>query len=113
MLSHCRCFEYVEEMIFKQEPLLNVLRFLILFSVTNSGLPKKHFDYLRQVDFTELSFCFELVLLSKTNFWLRRELLQSYGFEHIATLDNLEKAGLFRKQVKLDFSFFPCAYHLV
>ncbi|GER51258.1 vacuolar protein sorting [Striga asiatica] len=27
-----------------------------------------------------------------------RELLHSYGFEHIATLDNLEKAGLFRKQ---------------
>ncbi|KAH6801043.1 Sec1/munc18-like proteins superfamily, partial [Perilla frutescens var. hirtella] len=72
--SYDICFEYIEEMIFKQESLLNVLRFLILFSVTNSGLPKKHFDYLR------------------------RELLQSYGFEHIATLDNLEKAGLFRKQ---------------
>ncbi|KAL0322038.1 UNVERIFIED_CONTAM: Vacuolar protein-sorting-associated protein 33 [Sesamum calycinum] len=27
-----------------------------------------------------------------------RELLHSYGFEHIATLNNLEKAGLFRKQ---------------
>ncbi|GFP96998.1 vacuolar protein-sorting-associated protein 33 homolog [Phtheirospermum japonicum] len=27
-----------------------------------------------------------------------RELLHSYGFEHIATLINLEKAGLFRKQ---------------
>ncbi|KAH6834410.1 Sec1/munc18-like proteins superfamily [Perilla frutescens var. hirtella] len=72
--SYDICFEYIEEMIFKQESLLNVLRFLILFSVTNSGLPKKHFDYLR------------------------RELLQSYGFEHMATLDNLEKAGLFRKQ---------------
>ncbi|PNX96771.1 vacuolar sorting-associated protein 33, partial [Trifolium pratense] len=27
-----------------------------------------------------------------------RELLHSYGFEHIATLNNLEKAGLFKKQ---------------
>ncbi|CAL0321291.1 unnamed protein product [Lupinus luteus] len=72
--SYDICFEYIEEMIQKQEPLIAVLRLLILFSVTNSGLPKKHFDYLR------------------------RELLHSYGFEHIATLNNLEKAGLFKKQ---------------
>ncbi|GLT93244.1 hypothetical protein SLE2022_110450 [Rubroshorea leprosula] len=72
--SYDICFEYIEEMIHKQEPLVNVLRLLILFSVTNSGLPKKHFDYLR------------------------RELLHSYGFEHMATLNNLEKAGLFKKQ---------------
>lgn len=72
--SYDICFDYIEEMIHKQEPLEQVLRFLVLFSVTNSGLPKKNFDYLR------------------------RELLHSYGFEHIATLNNLEKAGLFRKQ---------------
>lgn len=68
------CFDYIEEMIHKQEPLINVLRLLILLSITNSGLPKKNFDYLR------------------------REFLHSYGFEHIATLNNLEKAGLFKKQ---------------
>ncbi|GMH10556.1 hypothetical protein Nepgr_012397 [Nepenthes gracilis] len=68
------CFEYIEEMIHKQEPLVGVLRLLILFSLTNLGLPKKHFDYLR------------------------RELLHSYGFEHMSTLNNLEKAGLFKKQ---------------
>ncbi|RAL50278.1 hypothetical protein DM860_007952 [Cuscuta australis] len=72
--SYDICFEYIEEMIHKQEPLVNVLRILILFSITNSGLPKMNYDYLR------------------------RELLHSYGFEHIATLNNLEKAGLFRKQ---------------
>ncbi|KAF5947917.1 hypothetical protein HYC85_013874 [Camellia sinensis] len=55
--SYDICFEYIEEMIHKQEPLVNVLRLLIL-----------------------------------------RELLHSYGFEHMATLNNLEKAGLFRKQ---------------
>uniref|UniRef100_M1C5Q5 ATVPS33 (Arabidopsis thaliana vacuolar protein sorting 33); protein transporter n=1 Tax=Solanum tuberosum TaxID=4113 RepID=M1C5Q5_SOLTU len=47
--SYDICFEYIEEMIHKQEPLINVLRLLILFSITNSGLPKKNFDYLRQV----------------------------------------------------------------
>ncbi|KAL6586427.1 Vacuolar protein-sorting-associated protein 33 [Orobanche minor] len=72
--SYDICLDYIEEMIHKQEPLVNVLRVLILFSITNSGLPKKTFDYLR------------------------RELLHSYGFEHIATLNNLEKVGLFRKQ---------------
>ncbi|KAJ8540282.1 hypothetical protein K7X08_030201 [Anisodus acutangulus] len=72
--SYDICFEYIEEMIHKQEPLINVLRLLILFSITNSGLPKKNFDYLR------------------------RELLHSYGFEHIATLNNLEKTGLLKKQ---------------
>ncbi|KAL8515704.1 hypothetical protein ACS0TY_014400 [Phlomoides rotata] len=72
--SYDICFDYIEEMIHKQESLENVLRFLVLFSITNAGLPKKNFDYLR------------------------RELLHSYGFEHIATLNNLEKAGLFKKQ---------------
>ncbi|KAL5069479.1 hypothetical protein RYX36_020366 [Vicia faba] len=72
--SYDICFEYIEELIHKQEPLITVLRLLILFSITNAGLPKKHFDYFR------------------------RELLHSYGFEHIATLNNLEKAGLFKKQ---------------
>ncbi|KAG7634450.1 Sec1-like protein [Arabidopsis suecica] len=68
------CYEYIEEMIHKQEPLTNVLRLLVLFSVTNSGLPKKQFDYIRM------------------------ELLHSYGFEHVVTLNNLEKAGLLKKQ---------------
>ncbi|XP_048421780.1 vacuolar protein-sorting-associated protein 33 homolog isoform X2 [Pyrus x bretschneideri] len=72
--SYDICFEHIEEMIHKQEPHVNVLRVLILFSITNSGLPKKHFDYLR------------------------RELLHSYGFEHMVTLNNLEKAGLLKKQ---------------
>nr|XP_043614949.1 vacuolar protein-sorting-associated protein 33 homolog isoform X2 [Erigeron canadensis] len=72
--SYDICFEYIEEMIHKQEPLVGVLRLLISLSVTNAGLPKRNFDYLR------------------------REILHSYGFEHIATLNNLEKAGLVRKQ---------------
>ncbi|KAG0484393.1 hypothetical protein HPP92_008472 [Vanilla planifolia] len=68
------CFEYIEEMIHKQEPIINVFRLLVLLSVTNSGLPKKTFDYLR------------------------REILHGYGFEHMPTLYILEKAGLFKRQ---------------
>ncbi|KAJ4812299.1 Vacuolar protein-sorting-associated protein [Rhynchospora pubera] len=68
------CFEYIEEMIHKQESIVSVLRLLVLFSLTNAGLPKKHFDYLR------------------------REILHSYGFEHMQLLYNLEKASLFKRQ---------------
>lgn len=49
-----RCFEYIEEMIHKQESIVSVLRLLVLFSLTNAGLPKKHFDYLRYII---LHFC--------------------------------------------------------
>ncbi|MFS8033233.1 putative sec1-like protein [Helianthus anomalus] len=81
--SYDICFEHIEEMIHKQEPLVTVLRLLTLLSVTNAGLPKRHFDYLR------------------------REILHSYGFEHMSTLNNLEKAGLVKKQVLLFFSLLP------
>jgi hypothetical protein len=136
LIHICRCFGYIEELIHKQEPLITVLRLLVLFSITNAGLPKKHFDYFRQVcmlcwsfilflfHFVTLlgpsndqlmmvfSFCLLYNILSDftfnyylvlplyiCNFQFRRELLHSYGFEHIATLNNLEKAGLFKKQV--------------
>ncbi|KAM3244551.1 hypothetical protein ACQJBY_056087 [Aegilops geniculata] len=69
-----RCYEYIEEIIQKQEPIETVLRLLVLFSLTNAGLPKKNFDYLR------------------------REILHSYGFEHMPLLYNLEKAGLVKRQ---------------
>ncbi|XP_030547030.1 vacuolar protein-sorting-associated protein 33 homolog [Rhodamnia argentea] len=88
--SYDICFEYIEEMIHKQEPLIDILRMLILLSITNGGLPKKHFDYLR------------------------RELLHSYGFEHMATLNNLEKAGLLKKQEsKSNWLAIKRALHLV
>lgn len=40
----------------------------------------------------------------------RRELLHSYGFEHMFTLNNLEKAGLLSKQVC--YSNPGCFLHL-
>eukprot|EP00249_Psilotum_nudum_P013983 c24607_g1_i1 orf=309-2105(-) len=73
-LSYDIVFEYIEEMIHKQESLSNVLRLLVLLSLSNGGLLKKHFDYLR------------------------REILHSYGFEHMFTLSNLEKSGLLKRQ---------------
>ncbi|OVA08899.1 Sec1-like protein [Macleaya cordata] len=77
--SYDICFEYIEEMIHKKEPIVNVLHLLVLFSISNSGLPKENFDYLHK-------FLSPLSLL-----W--RELLHSYGSEHMTTLNNLGKAG--------------------
>mmetsp|Transcript_32390 Transcript_32390/g.84778 ORF Transcript_32390/g.84778 Transcript_32390/m.84778 type:complete len:593 (-) Transcript_32390:873-2651(-) len=65
---------HIESCICKKEPLLKVLRMICLQSVVNGGLKQKLLDFYR------------------------REILQTYGFEHILTLDNLEKAGLLTLQ---------------
>ncbi|KAH7315840.1 hypothetical protein KP509_21G067400 [Ceratopteris richardii] len=65
---------HILTMIYKQEPLVSVLRLLIMLSLTSGGLKPKDFDNVR------------------------RELLHSYGFEYMSLLSNLEKAGLLKKQ---------------
>ncbi|KAJ1561754.1 hypothetical protein HK096_003449 [Nowakowskiella sp. JEL0078] len=66
--------DYIEELINKQAPLMNVLRLLCLHSLINGGFKPKQFDFFR------------------------RELVQTYGFTHILTLQNLIRTGLFRRQ---------------
>ncbi|XP_071848464.1 vacuolar protein sorting-associated protein 33A-like [Apostichopus japonicus] len=70
---------YVEDSIAKKEPLINVLRILCLQSVTNDGFKPKVFDFYR------------------------REILQTYGFHHMLTLSNLERAGLLKVQGNRSF----------
>lgn len=65
---------YIEDLIAQQEPLMKVLRLLCIQSITNSGLKQKLLDYYK------------------------REIIQTYGFQHLPTLLNLEKAGLLRVQ---------------
>ncbi|XP_013836761.1 vacuolar protein sorting-associated protein 33A isoform X1 [Sus scrofa] len=65
---------YIEDCIAQKHPLIKVLRLVCLQSVCNSGLKQKVLDYYK------------------------REILQTYGFEHILTLHNLEKAGLLKPQ---------------
>jgi hypothetical protein len=48
-------------MIHKQEPIENVLRLLVLLSLTNAGLPKKNFDYLRYAYARLESFLFSFI----------------------------------------------------
>ncbi|ORY99861.1 Sec1-like protein [Syncephalastrum racemosum] len=66
--------DYIEEMIDKQKPLIQVLRLLCLMSFAQGGLKQKMYDHFR------------------------REIVQTYGYEHIETLHRLEKLGLLTKR---------------
>ncbi|GCB64520.1 hypothetical protein scyTo_0007550 [Scyliorhinus torazame] len=65
---------YIEDSIAQKEPLIKILRLVCMQSVCNNGLKQKVLDYYK------------------------REILQTYGYEHILTLNNLEKAGLLKPQ---------------
>ncbi|XP_014664032.1 PREDICTED: vacuolar protein sorting-associated protein 33A-like isoform X2 [Priapulus caudatus] len=65
---------FIEDCIAKQEPLTKVLRLLCLQCVANNGFKQKNLEYYK------------------------REILQTYGFQHTLTLSNLEKAGLLKVQ---------------
>ncbi|KAG0200483.1 hypothetical protein BGX28_006456 [Mortierella sp. GBA30] len=67
--------EYIEEMINKQAKLVQVLRLLCLYSLVNNGLKPKQYEFFR------------------------KEILETYGFEHIQTLENLRRLGMLTKQV--------------
>ncbi|XP_044514700.1 vacuolar protein sorting-associated protein 33A isoform X3 [Gracilinanus agilis] len=65
---------YIEDCIAQKHPLIKILRLVCLQSVCNSGLKQKVLDYYK------------------------REILQTYGYEHMLTLNNLEQAGLLKPQ---------------
>ncbi|KAF4044330.1 Sec1 family [Phytophthora infestans] len=67
-------FEQLEEVIGDQEPLLGVLRQFCLQSVAAGGVKTKNYTHLS------------------------RELVQTYGFEMMLALSNLEKAGLLSRR---------------
>ncbi|XP_066290958.1 vacuolar protein sorting-associated protein 33A-like [Branchiostoma lanceolatum] len=61
---------YIEDCIARKEPIIKILRLVCIQSVANNGLKQKTLDYYK------------------------REILQTYGYEHLITLNNLERAGL-------------------
>ncbi|KAF9942459.1 hypothetical protein BGZ67_001441 [Mortierella alpina] len=83
--------EYIEEMINKQAKLVPVLRLLCLYSMVNNGLKPKQYDFFR------------------------KEILETYGFEHIQTLENLRRLGMLTKQVttKNTYSLVRTALSLI
>nr|KAF6282442.1 hypothetical protein mMyoMyo1_010079 [Myotis myotis] len=73
---------YIEDCIAQKHSLIKVLRLVCLQSVCNSGLKQKVLDYYKRE-----------ILQAE------RLVLQTYGYEHILTLHNLEKAGLLKPQM--------------
>ncbi|XP_033216509.1 vacuolar protein sorting-associated protein 33A [Belonocnema kinseyi] len=65
---------FIEDLIAQQAPLSSILRLLCIQSLTNSGLKSKVLDYYK------------------------REIIQTYGYQHLPTLLNLEKAGFLKLQ---------------
>ncbi|KAI0225757.1 Vacuolar protein sorting-associated protein 33A [Lamellibrachia satsuma] len=65
---------YIEDCIAKQEPILKVLRLVCIQCISNNGFRQKLLDYYK------------------------REIIQTYGFEHMITLQNLEAAGLLKRE---------------
>ncbi|KAI8845521.1 Sec1-like protein [Chytridium lagenaria] len=64
--------DYIEELICRQAPLMHVLRLLGLYSLTAGGLKQKNYDFLR------------------------REVIQTYGFEHLITFQNFAKLSIIK-----------------
>ncbi|XP_076028832.1 vacuolar protein sorting-associated protein 33A-like [Oratosquilla oratoria] len=65
---------FIEDCIAQKESFMRVLRLICLQSIVNNGLKPKVLEYYK------------------------RELVQTYGFEHFLTLENLEKVGLLKVQ---------------
>ncbi|XP_021346292.1 vacuolar protein sorting-associated protein 33A-like isoform X1 [Mizuhopecten yessoensis] len=63
---------YIEDCMGRQEPINKVLRLVCIQSFCNNGLKPKVLDHYK------------------------REIIQTYGYEHMVTLMNIEKAGLLR-----------------
>ncbi|GAB5593515.1 Vacuolar protein-sorting-associated protein 33 [Umbelopsis nana] len=63
--------DYIEELIDKQEPIVKVLRVLCLMSLVQGGIKAKVLEHFK------------------------REIIQTYGYQHIQTLYDLERLGLF------------------
>ena len=67
--------DLLEEMIAKRDAVSTVLRLFCLWSLVSNGIKERQFDFFR------------------------REIVQSYGYEYMFTLQNLVTAGLLKKRV--------------
>mmetsp|Transcript_8310 Transcript_8310/g.12798 ORF Transcript_8310/g.12798 Transcript_8310/m.12798 type:complete len:676 (+) Transcript_8310:90-2117(+) len=72
------CYENLEELIAVQHPPFRILKLLVLQSQTGGGIKSTKYDSIR------------------------RDIVQTYGYEYIYVLNNLEKAGLIRRREWMD-----------
>ena len=72
------CYDILEELIATQHPPLRILKLLALQSLAGGGIKSSKYDSLR------------------------RDVVQTYGYEYMFVLNNLEKAGLVRRRDWMD-----------
>ncbi|XP_042904838.1 vacuolar protein sorting-associated protein 33A [Parasteatoda tepidariorum] len=80
---------HIEDCIAREEPFIKVLRLICLQSLTNNGLKPKQLDYYK------------------------REIIQTYGYQHCLTLNNLEKAELLKVQGNRTYSVIRKTLRLI
>eukprot|EP00752_Nemacystus_decipiens_P003730 g3436.t1 len=76
MLEGEDCCEVIEEMISMQESALRVIRLMCLQSATDAGIKSSKYEFLK------------------------REVVQTYGYQYLFALNNLEAVGLLKKREK-------------
>eukprot|EP01090_Pellita_catalonica_P017405 TRINITY_DN5247_c0_g1_i1.p1 TRINITY_DN5247_c0_g1~~TRINITY_DN5247_c0_g1_i1.p1 ORF type:complete len:594 (-),score=95.78 TRINITY_DN5247_c0_g1_i1:73-1854(-) len=81
--------DYIEEAINRRMTLTKVLRLLALHTLTFGGFPRKKLDFFK------------------------KEIIETYGFEHLFTLNNMEKLGLLKYQSKTNFQALKQALELI
>jgi hypothetical protein len=74
MVESESCYEVIEDLIASQYPPFRVLRLLCLQSLTSGGIKASKYEPLK------------------------REVVQTYGYEYLFVLQNLEKIGFLRKK---------------
>ncbi|XP_071964931.1 vacuolar protein sorting-associated protein 33B-like isoform X2 [Antedon mediterranea] len=79
-IGYKESFSFIEEKLDRQASASKTLRLMCLLSLTSNGLPSKDFKTLQS------------------------HFLQSYGYEHLLTLNNLRLCGLFTEQQSTEVS---------
>jgi hypothetical protein len=74
MVESETCYDTIEDLIASRYPPLRLLRLLCLQSITGGGITAGRYEYLK------------------------REIIQTYGYEYLFTLQNLEKMDLLKKR---------------
>ena len=103
---------FIEDCIARKDPLVKVLRLVCIQSCCNDGLKPKVLDYYKR----------EILQVTNSGFLFRNHpievfcylyFFQTYGFENILTLQNLEKTGVLRVQAAKTFASVKKSLNLI
>ena len=105
--------KYIEEAIDRQESLLTVLRLFCLQSLT-LGIKASRFEQLKReiLQVIKETPFFRKKENAQTCLFFKKKKKKSYGFEHIVTLQYLEKLGYLKKDSKTNYGILKKSLQL-